>query len=204
MRADCAAGLPQEQLLENCLAELAREGITPEAIIGSIPPELRRMLPAEAPEVLPRLLTLTLAAMVAASAENKTALLPFDMTSHCFVTSESGVPLVWGIASPLDPQRAIEQFAVKCYQTFPAESFSHSRNAARNAEWFMRHKQDHDSYREIALSDPRAGLAPEVRVSPSEYPEEVQRATDRVAKAVQRFCRGWTKKAAMMSKEEAD
>jgi len=100
-----------------------------------------------------------------------------------------------------DPEEIAARFLVTCYRTFGAETFAKRPMSARDAEWWNRHRQD-ASYRGIALSDPRSGLAPEVAANPDEYTDEVNDATDVVRRAVRRFEKRWTQRLDSVSKED--
>lgn len=118
---------------------------------------------------------------------------------------EDGVSLsvVHAYVTPFgDPEEIAARFLQQCYQVMPAESFAKRPEAPRDSEWWRRHQLG-ESFREIAVSDQRSGLAPEARANPKDYVDEVNRATDKVRRAVRRFRQRWTQKVDSMSKEEA-
>jgi len=198
-----AQGMSLDASIEAVTAALASGGLSADAVAEGMPPELVAMLPAEAAERLPELVRLYLTAMVAQDAYRSAQTPPLEIGGQVFVREMGGLPTVWAIAMPLDPERTIARFAAACYRTFPAESFARSPHGVRDARWFMQN-QDGESYRSIALSDPEAGLPPEVRANPGEYPHEVKRGAARVAKAVQRLRKGWTRLGDFVSTESGD
>lgn len=143
-----------------------------------------------------------LAAVLADIEGNMRALVPMATGGvQVVIRREEGIdyPIVIAIATPFTPMTIVDEFETACLQTFK-DPIKESDNGERDREWFNRHRTG-ETYQSIALNDPRSGLAPEARNSPSEYPDEVRSRADVVAKAAQRYKRKWTKVIASLSRE---
>ena len=93
----------------------------------------------------------------------------------------------------INPEKQIARLIETCYRVYPQEAFARPKNGLRDSKWYRRHLEG-ETYRQIALSDPRSGITPEAIVNPGEYRDEIERGTRLVAKAVQRFHKRWTQK----------
>lgn len=193
------------RLIADGRAALAEVGFDGYAMLGEMPEPYASMMTDEQREQAANVLEMYMLASVAHEVENGEPLpvLPLaggHVSVEVSTVGDLSVPTVHVFATPLgDPEALAEQFLVKCYQTFP-EAFGQPAAGPRDAEWFARQATG-ETCRQIALSDPSAGLAPEVLVSPDEYPDEVDRAEAKVIKAVQRYRKRWTKFVESLSTE---
>ncbi len=206
LRAVLRPDMKQEEALAVCNRALAEVGLGSEAMLADIPEAYAPLLTPEVRASITRGLDLYMFASVLSDLEGSGPL-PLISIARGSVRIEeyesdgAVFQVVHAMATPLDnPEQIIAEFAEACYRTFDSSAFSHRTTNARDAEWWRRHEQG-ETYRKIALRDSRSGLAPEARIAPAEYADEVLRATDRVRRAVRRFRSRWTRNADLMSKK---
>ena len=205
LRAVLRPDMKQEDALAVCSRALAEVGLGSEVMLAKIPETYAPLLTPEVRASFAQLLDLYMFASVLSDLEGSGPL-PLVSIARGGVRVEehkSGdavLKVVHAMVTPFDnPEQIIAEFAEACYRTYDSSAFSHRTTNVRDAEWWRRHEQD-ETYRTIALHDSRSGLAPEARIAPAEYADEVLRATDRVRRAVRRFTSRWTRNADLMSK----
>jgi hypothetical protein len=185
---------------------LAEAGLGADAVLDGMPEEYRRALSPEDAESLRQMVDLYMTASLLTDLQTGAPLPVMSLARGFVKVAETEVegtsyPVVHAMATPLDdPDLIIAEFAETCYRTFPGPVFARYVENVRDAEWWRRHKSG-EPYRHIAMDDSRSGLAPEAKLEPKEYADEVRRATDRVRRAVKRFSARWTRKADALSKE---
>ena len=206
LRPQLRPDMSQDEVVAAGIAALANAGIGSEAIIAGIPDSYRAQLSPEVQEQMGRAFDLYMTASLVKDLIDGTPL-PVMSIARGMVRVEAHevdgavFNVVHAMATPLDdPELMIAEFAEACYRTFPGPVFGRFIENVRDAEWWRKHKEG-EPYRGIALDDPRSGLAPEAKLEPQEYADEVRRATDRVRRAVKRFSARWTAKADALSKE---
>lgn len=196
----------QARVMAAGIARLREVGLGGETFLDGIPPEYARLL---APEQRAKLCEALEQYMLASAMHDiingePLPIIPIaggDVRVETHVSDGIEQRVVTAYATVLgDPLRIAAEFVEKCRHVFP-ESFATYPNGQRDAEWWSRHRRE-DQYRDIALSDPRSGLSPEAVARPDEYPDEVNRATDLVRRAVRRFEKRWTDKVDTMSKAD--
>lgn len=207
LRSAERAGATQEQLLTIARDGLAELGFTAEGLRRAIPPEhAARVSDSEIAHMGEAFEALMLSTIFEEGVTGQPRALPASVAGGVSVSVESTpdgheIPVVQAFATPFrDPEEVIAEFADACYRTFDAEAFAHRAKSARDAEWWKRYVCG-ESFRAIALSDPRSGLAPEAANDETEYADEIARATDRVRRAVRRIRRRWTPILDSVSKE---
>lgn len=200
------SGASLEELVELSRKRLSATGDDGATFLEAIPEEVRGMIPPEQLEAVEKIVDLSYLKTLADADSGEHAPAMFQQLVDTFgirVQEEEvdGVPVkfVMAIIYPfINPEAQIARLIETCYQVYPPELFKRSRNSERDSMWYRRNREG-ESYREIALSDTRSGITPEAQANPDEYADEVETAESRVAKAVQRFHSGWTKKLGMVS-----
>lgn len=195
-----------KRVMEAGIAKLREVGLDGETMLGSIPPQYRKLMSdddlADAAAALD-------AYMIGSAANDIVTGSPLPLPSMAGgqVSVEQidhdGIvmPVVHAYVTPMgDPEDIAARFVAACYQNFDPETFAKREMGGRDAEWWRRHRQG-ETYRQIALSDERSGIPPEARAYPQHYKPEVTRGTDRVRRAVIRFHKRWTQKVDSVSKE---
>jgi len=99
-------------------------------------------------------------------------------------------PVIVATVTPFTPLSIAEEFRETILRTYPTP-IRESQNPDRDREWLAQNMFGGKSYRWIALNDARAGLEPHERLSPEEYPGQVEAARQVVAKAVQHYKKEW-------------